>query len=556
MCAVAVGSRSGFQESECGREDGVLRRGALSARPVFYITGSSASSADSIGGRGADEPVLCSAGRAVDVAGPGARVWSAVVAAGLLGGALPVPLTPFEGVLQLACGSGVRVESGRVRLELEALDVAALVAWSWEVTGRGVDPVVRVRRALAYALADAARAAGECGQVLVVGDGGGLGAAALAAVASDVARLHVHADVPVLERRARRVTAAGGQGVRVVDASAAWREACAGGRPPWPAACDPWSAATPVLAGTGLDGARLVSGAGLAAMFTAPPPAAGWLRGGWRLLSSAAPPAGLEGEPWWRPWRRHQVRRSGRAGPPAEVHSEAGAGPGHHLLPVAGPAGRTPGEWLAAEVRRIAAPVTSGHAASHLIPQAGGERGERVPGSECVRVVVDLLEQAASRAFFGGPEPEAAPVLIAAHPVVLGTALSLAADGLLGAVYRDGRRVSAPLLRALLPDGWREADVTPAEREKLLSAAFVTTMLGSERQRAKLLSRVRDSPWVATGPLADTLADPDLVLAHAAGLHRLYVAAARHPEALAAPAALDPRQAAAAERAPAEGIRP
>lgn len=150
-----------------------------------------------------------------------------------------------------------------------------------------------------------------------------------------------------------------------------------------------------------------------------------------------------------------------------------------------------------------------------------------VPGAAAVQAVIEGLERMPPPA---PGDPRLTPVLVCAHPVVLGAVVLLAQHGRLRVRRRDGYPRTAPLLRALLPSDWRSADVTPDEHARLLAAAFVTRRLASPVQRARLLAQVESSPWIDADRLKAVLSDAGRILAEARALHRLYVTAAHHPE--------------------------
>jgi hypothetical protein len=519
---------------------GTLGRGALSQTRLYYAVSRGAGSADRVVRFSTDLD---------DLAGveTGARpqVWPAAVAATLAGQPLPMPLTPYEGVFQLACGTTLTVTGGRERLSLHELDLAGLVDHASRLIGRPADPREVVRRALRHAIVDVLDTAGTDG---MIGDGGGLGAAALASVGSArLRRLHVHLDVPVLDRRRGRLPA----DAMVVDGTAHWRRVVDGPQYGFPHDTDPWPPAPELLAHAGLAAVPLLSGAGLARMLAGAPPKAGRLRTGWLQLTTASPFPALFGEPGWRAW--HPPRDDGAA-PPPRPHDhdhdhghdhghghEGGHGHGHDGGPAtagpgaAGPGrdGWGPGGWISPLVEHAGVAVTSGRTTSHLIPAGDDprDRADVVPGAAAVQAVVEGLEHLPPPA---PGDPRLTPVLICAHPVLLGAAVLLARHGRLRVRRGDGYLRTAPLLRALVPDGWRPADVTPEERERLLAAAFVTRRLATRAQRARLLAQVEGSPWIDAARLRAVLADGNGVLADAPALHRLCVTAAHHPQMMSA----------------------
>jgi hypothetical protein len=271
-------------------------------------------------------------------------------------------------------------------------------------------------------------------------------------------------------------------------------------------------AATDLLARTrralteaGLSGTRLASGQGLAALFTSVRPPRGRLGPGWRMLTFAASPVQLDGQPWWRAWKpKTSQAAAGSAAPAADR------------------------DWLAPQVQGLAATVSAGHTRTHLIPDGSPPAVESV-----ITVVASLLENRELPPHNNAPGLHAS-VLIAAHPLVVGTALSFASRGHLAGAYRDGRAVDAPLLRALLPDQWRAADVTHHDRRRLLAAEVVSRRLATRKQREALLAQVTGSPWIDAGQLERVLADRDAVLGQALKLHALLTTLACHGEALAA----------------------
>ncbi|GAB3980575.1 hypothetical protein GCM10029978_079010 [Actinoallomurus acanthiterrae] len=479
---------------------GTLGRGALSQTRLFYTV------AD-----GPDGRVVRFSTDLADVAGDGSAPWVAAVAAALSGQPVPMPLTPHEGVFQLACGTALSTSGGRERLTLDEFDLAALAALADQarrILGRPADPREMVRRALRHAVDEALAAAGGRG---VLGDGGGLGAAALAAVdPARLRRLHVHLDVPVLDRRRGRLAV----GAEVIDGTKHWRRACDDPRADVTGAGDPWPPVLELLRSAGDEAGPLLSGAGIVRLLTGVADTPGRLRTGWRQLTMAAPFPTLFGRPGWRAWSPPRGDESASAHDHAHPPDDADA-----LLP---------GGWISPAVAEAGAAVTSAQTASHLLPIVDDTTGA-VPGAEALHVVLDLLERPP-------PAPgdrRADPVLVCAHPVVLGAAVLLARDGRLRVRRRDGHIQAAPLLHDLLPPGRRPGDVTPDERDGLLAAAFVTSRLATPAQRAALLARADGSPWIVHDRLRAVLSDSMRVLADARALRRLYVTATCHPDLLA-----------------------
>lgn len=481
---------------------GTLGRGALSQPRLFYSITQGAGSADRVVRFSTDLD---------DLTGGRPAVWPAVVAATLTGQPLPMPLTPYEGIFQLACGTTLSTSGARERLSLHELDLAELVDHASRLLGRPADPRELIRRALRHAVVDVLDSAGAADGL--IGDGGGLGAAALGTSASARLRgLHVHVDVPVLSRRRERLPT----DTIILDGTAHWRRTCDGPQYGFPHDTDPWPPAAGLLTAAGLPALPLLSGAGLVAMLAGAPPKAGWLRTGWLQLTTASPFPALFGEPGWRAW--HPPRA---ADPPAPEHGAHDDHDDH-----AGPGATRPGAWISAAAGPAGAAVTSGLTTSHLIP-IGDDPADVVPGAAAVQAVIEGIERVPPPA---PGDPRVAPVLVCAHPVVLGAAVLLAKHGRLRVRRRDGYPRTAPLLRALLPGDWRPADVTPGERARLLAASFVGRRLATPAQRARLLAQVESSPWIDADRLRAVLSDAGRVLAEAQALYRLYVTAAHHPE--------------------------
>ncbi|WP_345430667.1 hypothetical protein [Actinoallomurus vinaceus] len=476
---------------------GTLGRGPLSQTRLFYAV------AD-----GPDGRVVRFSTDLADVAGTGSVPWAAAVAAALAGQPVPMPLTPYEGIFQLACGTTLSTPGGRERLTLDEFDLADLADQARRILGRPTDPRELVRRALQHAVDEALAAAGGCG---VLGDGGGLGAAALAAVdPARLRRLHVHLDVPVLDRRRGRLPA----GAEVVDGTEHWRRACDDYVVDAADAGDPWPPAPELLRSAGDEAVPLLSGAGLVRLLTGVADTPGRLCTGWRQLTMAAPFPTLFGRPWWRAWS-----------PP---RGDAPASPYDHAHPPDDAEALLPGGWISPVVAEAGGAVTSAQTASHLLPLVDDTTGA-VPGAEALHAVLDILER---------PPPAPGnrridPVLVCAHPVVLGAAVLLARHGRLQVRRRDGHFQAAPLLHDLVPPGRRPGDVTPDERDGLLAAAFVTRRLVTPAQRAALLAQADGSPWIVHDRLHAALTDPMRMLADARALRRLCVAAACHPDLLA-----------------------
>jgi hypothetical protein len=494
---------------------GTLGRGALSQPRLFYSITRGAGSADRVVRFSTDLD---------DLTGARPAVWPAVVAATLAGRPLPMPLTPYEGVFQLACGTTLSTSGARERLSLHELDLAELVDHASRLIGRPADPRELIRRALRHAVVDVLDTSGADG---MIGDGGGLGAAALAAAGSArLRRLHVHMDVPVLSRRRGRLPA----DTIVLDGTAHWRRGCDGPQYGFLHDTDPWPPAAGLLAQSELGSVPLLSGAGLVRLLAGARAKPGWLRTGWLQLTTASPFPVLFGEPGWRAW--HPPRAADA--PPADLsdHGDHGDHDGR-----ADHAGRTDraghdafrsGAWISAAVQEAGAAVTAGPTTSHLIP-IGDDPADVVPGAAAVQAVIEGIERVPPPA---PGDPRLAPVLVCAHPVMLGAAVLLAQHGRLRVRRRDGYPRTAPLLRTLLPSDWQPADVTPEERARLLAAAFVTRRLGTPAQRARLLAQVESSPWIDADRLKAVLSDAGRLLAEAQALHRLYVTAAHHPELL------------------------
>jgi hypothetical protein len=316
----------------------------------------------------------------------------------------------------------------------------------------------------------------------------------------------VHLDVPILDRRRGRLPAEAG----VIDGTAHWDRACDA---PWSGSAgdgDPWPPTPDLLRSAGWEAAPLISGAGLVRLLSGATDTLGRLRTGWRQLTMAAPFPTLFGRPGWRAW---SPPRSDEPPPP---HGDGDHGD-HGEAAV-------PGGWISSAVAQAGVAVTSARTASHLIPIVDDRTGA-VPGAESLQAVLDLLERPPRTP----DDRRLDPILVCAHPVVLGAAVLLARHGRLRLRRRDGYVQRAPVLRDLVPSGLLPADVTPGERQGLLAAAFVTRRLGTPERRAALLAQVEGSPWILPDRLRAVLADSARVLADARALQRLCVTAARHP---------------------------
>ncbi|MEU7166272.1 hypothetical protein AB0A70_16720 [Streptomyces morookaense] len=462
---------------------GELGRGALSQIPLFYsVFDNSVRFSTDLG----------------ELAGETAEPWPAAVAAALHGTVLPAPLTPYENVFQLACGTTLTVTGGRERLDLAELDLAELADRARRLAGRS-GPVATLRCALAHA-----GTAAQAGAAIVLGDGGGLGAAAIAAACGGlVRRVHVHVDVPVLERRRARLA----PGTTVIDGTRSWLRACSRTGPGYAHEADPWPPGPELLPGR----VRLLSGRALVRTLTGPPAGTGRLRTGWVRLTGAQSVPVLRGHRGWRAWLPPAPAAAPTAAPTAEPPAPADAE--RDRLEPAG--------WMSQAARAARAPVGSADAGSHLVPAEGA--------GATLGAVIDALEsRPLSSRRPDGPEP----VLVSAHPVVVGAIAHLALDGRLRRNLRGSHVDPVPLLRELVPAGWRPSDTTPAERDKLFAAAFVTRRLATAEQRARLLARVESSPWIDADRLKAVLADSRKILFDAPALHRLYVTAERYGEAM------------------------
>lgn len=457
---------------------GELGRGALSQVPLFYsVFNNSVRFSTDLG----------------ELIGETAESWPAAVAAALDGAVLPAPLTPYENVFQLACGTALTVTGGRERLALAELDLTELADRARRLAGR-CGPVATLRCALAHAGADAPDGA----TAGLLGDGGGLGAAAIAESCGDLLRrVHLHVDVPVLEHRRARLA----PGATVIDGTRAWLRACSRTGPRYAHEADPWPPGPELLEPGRV---RLLSGRALVRALTGPPAGTGRLRTGWVRLAGAPPVPALRGHRGWRAWLPPAPSPAAPP-PPADAERER----------------LEPAGWMSQAARAARAPVGSADAGSHLVPAEGA--------GSALGAVIDALE---SRPLPSrrpdGPEP----VLVSAHPVVVGAIAHLALDGRLHRRLHGGHVDPVPVLHALVPAGWRPADTTPAERDKLLAAAFVTRRLATAEQRARLLARVESSPWIDADRLKAVLADSRKVLFDAPALHRLYVTAERYGEAM------------------------
>jgi hypothetical protein len=478
---------------------GTLGRGALSQTRLFYAV------IEGPGGR-----LVRFATDLADLLRTGTPMWSAAIAAALAGHPLPMPLTPYEGILQLACGTTLGTSGGRERLGLDELDLADLAEQAARMLGRPTDPAEVVRRALRHAVEEVVATAGGHG---VLGDGGGLGAMALASIApTRLRRIHVHLEVPVLDRRQARIPA----GARVTDGTPHWNRACEFPSFGATGESDPWPPPPDLSRSTGAEPGPLLSGAGLVRLLTGAADDPGRLRTGWRQLTMAAPFPALIGQPGWRAW---DPPRGDDPPPPEPVAPDHGHRPDDagHLLP---------GGWIAPAVAAAGVAVTSARTPSHLLPIVDDTTGA-VPGAEALHAVLDLLERSPRTP----GDRRLDPVLVCAHPVVVGAAVLLARHGRLRLRRRDGYVQTAPVLRDLIPAGRLPADVSPAERAALLAAAFVTRRLDTPAQRAALAARVEHSPWVVHDRLRAVLADSGRVLADARALQRLWATAPYHPGA-------------------------
>ncbi|MEU5306947.1 hypothetical protein ACH4YO_42010 [Streptomyces noursei] len=460
---------------------GELGRGALSQVPLFYAVSGGA---------------VCFSTELRELVDDSAPLWPAAVAAALDGAVLHAPLTPYENVFQLACGTALTVTGGRERLDLVELDLPELADHTRQLAGRR-SPLATLRSALEHASADALGGAADG----LLGDGGGLGAAAIAASCGSLLhRVHVHVDVPVLEHRRARLL----PGATMVDETPAWLRACSRTEPCYAHEADPWPSGAGLL---GPEPVRLLSGQALGRALIGPPAALGRLRTGWMRLAGASPVPALRGRRGWCAWR-----------PPAPgvpVPAES------VLLPVVERDRLGPADWMSQVAREVRAPVSSANAGSHVVAAEGP--------AAALAAVIDALESAPLSAR-GPARPD--PVLVSAHPMVVGAVARLALDGRLHRRLRQGYVDPVPLLRDLVPAGWRAADTAPAERDKLFAAAFVTRNLATAEQRAQLLARVESSPWIDADCLKAVLADSRKVLFDAPALHRLYVTAERYGETM------------------------
>ncbi len=462
---------------------GELGRGALSQVPLFYSVSSGA--------------VRFSTDIA-ELVGAAAPVWPAAVAAALDGVALSAPLTAYENVFQLSCGTSLKVTDGKERLELAEFDLAGLAECSREAVGRG-SPSRVLRRALAHAGEDALGAAATGW----LGDGGGMGAAAVAAACAErLRRVHVHVEVPVLARRRTRLA----PGATVLDGTPGWLREGGESDLRYLHQAHPWLPGPELL---GAERARLLSGGALYRAMTGPPAALGRLRAGWVQLASVSAPPILRGRRGRDAWLN--LDELAPSAQPA-VHSFPGGGEREWLVP---------GAWMSQRARTARAPVSAAGAPSHLV------EGQEV--GFALGAVIDALE--ATPLTVVQPR-HLEPVLVCAHPVVMGVIARLARQGRLRRRLRSGHVDPAPVLRGLLPPQWRPADVAPWEHEKLLAAAFVMRHLATPQQRTRLLERVGSSPWIDADRLAAVLGDPRKALTDAAALYRLCVTAQRHGEAL------------------------
>ncbi|MFE7115547.1 hypothetical protein ACFU99_09005 [Streptomyces sp. NPDC057654] len=431
--------------------------------------------------------------------------WSAAVAAAL-GGVVPhAPLTPYENVFQLACGTTLTVTGGKERLELMELGLRELIDSAQRLVGHR-NPTVALRRALAHAVEDSLAGADESAGVL--GDGGGLGAAAIAAAGGDrLRRVHVHVNVPVLQRRRDRLM----PGTEVIDGSPAWLRASDPGWPRYFHEADAWP---PEGGATWPGSTRPLSGAVLADAMAAPPPTLGRLRSGWVRLADASPNTDLRGRRGWRAWLRPKPIEAAAEAPPADGEGESPP-----------PERMEHGKWLSLEARGSRVPVSAAYVASHLVPADDDTTGTRA-------MLTAIIKTMEATPLSGPGLMGRAPVRVCAHPVVVGTLAGLALDGRLSMRTRHGYADPVPLLRSLVPSQWRPADVAPMEREQLLAAAFVTRALGRREQRTALMDRVESSPWIDRDALKAVLADSHTILFDALALQRLHVTAVRYGDAL------------------------
>lgn len=483
-CTVEVGHRaevSAFTERHdlaitwCDPAAGVVGRGGLSQVPLFYRH------VPAVGVRFSTT--------LADLITPGCRPHAGVVAALLGGQGIPVPLTPYRGLLRLAAGTVLSATAeGQARIGFTQVDWAGL-----RPSGRS-----RLTGVVGQGLA---AAVGESGAGLVALSGGPASAALYrVAAAGQVRPVHVHVGVPILERRRVLVDE-----VEVLDGTHRWEAARDAACPPLPHQCDPWPQVG-VLTGAsaGMSG-RVVSGYGLMRLFTRPATRLSWWRRGWRSLSAELPEEHLLGQAGWRAFH-----------PPA-------------------PDGHTHDDrdgWLGESLSAIKSSALGGNSGSHLL---GGTNGGPEALRQVVGRVVDLVDG------LGMADPAAgqpgggtvAVVYAALHPAVVGAAVEVAlTEGDLPR-WRAGRAILAPGLTDLAGDAaLAPEDVPTSARERLFAADLVGHRLAGASARTQLLAELADSSWVAVDRLKAGLAEPGHRLAHSLVLHRLIALAARYPAAL------------------------
>ncbi|MEE6261921.1 hypothetical protein [Plantactinospora sonchi] len=456
----AFTSAPALTETVCDPWRGVARRDPLSQTPVFYR-------------QTADGAVLVSTA-VEEVTGPDVRPSPPAVATLLMGHPLPSPLTPWEGVFRLPAGATLsRERDGRLRIQLDELDWRTLLP-----------PTVDRRKGTTALLHDALTAALADAPTDRVAVSGGPASSVLALIADRTpdtpVPVHVHVDLPLLDRRRGLVQDELPVPIEVTDGTPRWAGDRDGPVPPLPELCDPWPAC---LAGA-------ASAYGLNALL---PPAdrttpVQRLLG---MLTAEQIPAALWGKPWTAALRaRPQPGESpvaslglGWLGPDAQAAlktAQAGTGPASHLLPT---------EPRDRRLHAVANAVTT------MLDGRGLSRLDR-------------------------PGVNHPPALVAFHPAVVGAALHRAATG------------DPAGLAELLPGGWRGADPPTGGRDRLYAADHVRHRLATDRDRAALLARVRGSGWVQVEPLTMVLSEPAALLRNSWMLHRLHATVTAFPELL------------------------
>ena len=456
--------------SWCDPAAGVVGRGALSQVPVFYrhVPGEGVAFSTWLG----------------DLVGPQTPTHPGVVAALVVGRPIPAPLTPYREIWRLGAGSVLSAHEDKPRLWLREFD------WTTLVPAGRASASSLLRVALEAAVTESAPA--------VITLSGGSASAALLRVAasSETPGVHVAVEIPVLGDRGK--TLAGR--AEVVDGTGVWEAAREARCPPLPQHCDPW----PQVSLEAAAGRRVVSGAGLSALFAGKAPVLSWWQRSWRALAVELAEEDLLGASW-----RLALRRR-----PPRAHDRASDDP-----------------WLDTERAKVATTAVGPTAGSHLL--TGIERAAGVVGSVAQRVMalvesLDLADPGNADSNQDGPSQRAAPRVVhaALHPAVVGAALTGRAE----TRWQGGRLIDASPVVDVAGQGFSVVDAPDEARQRLFAADLVTHRLASPSTRDELLARLEARPGlVAVGGLKAVLADQAQRLAHSLGLHRLLAVSARYP---------------------------